>query len=169
MVPDNRTTDRSTELVALELLGVVLEDLRRVLGDRIDLETSLEAVVRAQPARRVVLEERSAIAVAARLGDRADHAAECAAVFSFEARRLDLHFLKILEHRVLTLVAMDLADDRHTVNGEVVLTGGRAVHLEAALELALVHRRKRSRQCLEAAALRDHFELFGRDVLLMGG
>src|SRR6185503_7385911 len=123
MVSDDRPTDGSTELVALVVLRVVLEDLCRVLGGRIDLQTGAEAVARTEPACGIVLEQRSAVAVTARLGDRADHATECATVFSFETRRLDLHFLQVLEHGILTLVAMDLADDGDAVHGEVVLTG----------------------------------------------
>ena len=126
-----------------------------------------QTVVGAQPARLIVLEQRPTEGVAARLGDRADHPTERAAVLGLEPRRLHLHFLQVFEHGVLALRAMNLADDRHAVHGEVVLTGGRAIHLEAAFELARVDRRQRRGQRLEAAALRDDVELLGRDVSVL--
>src|SRR5678815_808478 len=68
--------------------------------------------------------------VAAGLGDRADDAAERAAVFSRNTDRLDLHFLQILEDGVLARLAAEQAVRRDTVNGELVLRAAGTVHLE---------------------------------------
>ena len=46
----DRTAERAAELVAVELLVVVLDEVRRVLRDRIEHEPLGDAVVRAQPA-----------------------------------------------------------------------------------------------------------------------
>ena len=72
--------------------------------------------------------------VAARLGDRADHSAERSAVFGVDAAGLDLHFLEILEHRVLPRAAVQQAVGVHAVHREAVFSAAGAVHLEAAFD-----------------------------------
>ena len=99
--------------------------------------------------------------VAAALGHGADDAAERAAVFRRDAARLDLHFLQVLEDGVLARLAVDQAVGDDAVDGERVLRAARAVDLEAAFDLARVHRRRRHRDRLERAALRQAVELFG--------
>ena len=61
-------------------------------------------------------------------------AAERAAVLGRDAARLDLHFLQVLEHRVLARLAVDQAVGDDAVDGERVLGAARAVDLEAAFD-----------------------------------
>ena len=81
--------------------------------------------------------------VAAGLGDRANDAAQRAAVFSRNADRLDLYFLQIFEDGVLARLATEQAVRRDTVNGELILRAAGAVDLEPALDFPGDHRRSR--------------------------
>jgi hypothetical protein len=163
LVLDDRSAERPAELaLVVRLLGVlVIADGGEVVG----IEHQALERRRAQAAADVVVVRLAAEAVAARLGDRAHHAAERAAEFGVDAAGLHLHFLQVLEHRVLARVAVDQAVDRDAVHRERILGGARPVHLEAALDLTGVDAGRRQGEALEAARLRQPVEFFGRDVV----
>ncbi len=96
---DDRAAERPAELVADVRLLVVLHVADRLVVDRAQHETLHRAG--AQRAAGEVVVRFTGEDVAARLGDRADDAAERAAVLGGNAGRLDLHFLDVLEHGVL--------------------------------------------------------------------
>ena len=164
VVPHDRAADRAAELALVVGLLVVLEVAD--VGEVVRVEDEPLHRARAEAAADVVVVGFAGEQVAARLGHGADDAAERAAVFRVHATGLDLHFLQVLEHGVLARVAVEQAVGRDAVDGEEVLGGAGAVHLQAALELAGVDARcGREREALEAAPLRQPVELLGRDVV----
>ena len=76
----------------------------------------------------------AAEAIAAGLGDGANHAAHGPAVLRLDAGRLDLHFLQVLEHRVLARLAVDQAIGHDAIDGEGVLRAAGAIDLKAPFD-----------------------------------
>ena len=159
----NRTADRAADLVTVVRLLVVLQVEDRRIVDRAELDPLDRAG--ADPVAGVVIVALATELVAARLGDRADHAAERAAVLGVDAARLDLHFLQVLEDGVLPRAALDQAVGRNAVHEERVLGAAGAMHLEAAFDVTGVHAGRHQRDALERARLRDPVELFRRHVV----
>src|SRR5439155_22370299 len=94
LVLSGRTANGPTELVANVLLLLVLYVSDGLIVRRVQHET-----LDGPGAHRAAVEEPVPFAVervAAGLGDRADHAAQCAAVFSLDARGFHLDFLQVL-------------------------------------------------------------------------
>ena len=160
---DDRTAERAADLVAVIGRLRVLDVADRSLVDGRQHETLHRS--RAESASQVVVMRLPTEGVAARLGDRADDAAERAAELRRNADGLDLHFLQILEHRVLPRLPIQQAVGGHAVHRELVLRAARAVDLQTALDVALIHRRRGHRDRLEAAPLRNALELLGGDVV----
>ena len=98
-VTDDRAADRAADLVAMIRLLVVLDEptVRSSTGD----STSRLTGPALRRAAQIVVVPLAPERVAAGLGDRADDAAERAAVFSRNADGLDLHFLQVFEDGVL--------------------------------------------------------------------
>src|SRR6185436_16420714 len=163
LVLDDRAADRAAELVRLGVLLLVLDVIGRGFRERVEHQALHRTGV-----ERAAVEVPVALAaerVAAALGHRADDAAERAAVLGRDAGGLDLDFLQVLEHRVLARGAVDERVRYDAVDGERVLGAAGAVHLNAALDLALADRRGAEGNRLERTALRQAVELFRRDVV----
>ncbi len=163
LVAQDRAAERPADVVAVVGLLLVLEVVHRDVVGRVEHEALDRS--RAGPGAGEVVVRFTAVRVAARLGHRADDAAERAAVLRADAAGLHLHFLQVLEHGVLTRRAVDQAVGDDAVDGEGVLGAAGAVDLDAAFDFARVHRGRGQREVLERAALRDAFEFFGRHVV----
>ena len=163
LVPHDRPAQRAAELALVVGLLVVLEVAD--VGEVVRVEDEALHRGRAETAAAVVVVGLAGEEVAARLGHGADDAAKGAAEFGVHAAGLDLHFLQVLEHRVLARVAVQQAVGGDAVDRERVLGGAGAVHLQAALELTGVDAGSREGQTLEAAPLGQPVELLRRDVV----
>src|SRR5262249_29998634 len=98
--------------------------------------------------------------IATGLGDCADHAAQCTAVFGIESSGLDLYFLEIVERRSLACRAVDHAVYRNTIDVIGVLSSAGAVNLVATIGEACIDRRRKESSALERAAFREQIQLF---------
>src|SRR4029453_3424070 len=119
----------------------------------------------AEPVADVIVVTLAGEDIAARFRHRADYSSERTAILRLDAAGLDLHFLQVLEHGVLTRAPIDQTIGGHAVDGEHVLCTAGAVHLEAAFYLTSVHARRSQRDALKAAALRQPIDLFCRHVV----
>src|SRR3954465_4130951 len=111
MISEDRPTHRATEVVGVVVLLLVLNGQHGGVVDRAELQ-ALHWRGGDRIAREVIV-RFTREPVAARLGDRADDAAERATVLRSDTAGLYLHFLQIFEDGVLARTAIQQAVGVH--------------------------------------------------------
>src|SRR3954452_7417902 len=102
--------------------------------------------------------------VATRACDRRDDAAGRTAVLRFDAAGFYLDFLKNFKVGVLTLLPLQHAAGRDTVDDKLVLGSARTIHLNSTFKLARTGVCRGQDQRLETASFRQSVKFFLRQV-----